>query len=217
MLALDGLDSRLLIHRQHDRVPGRLSVQRANLIDLVPELRVGAVQPLPNTVRAHVASLQDPLQMAAADLLDHPALDGTIDQFVQRRCGSSLRLGGLARQGQQLQALRGANAPGPARSRHLLQALQPLPGQASAPVRHGLYRNTHRLRDRRRRLTCVGHQRNLRSDNLPVLSGASARQHLKRLAIFSRQFDRLRLSSSRHAPKLTFITTLMKDIYGMLH
>jgi hypothetical protein len=61
----------------------------------------------------------------------------------------------------------------------------------------------------------VAHQRDLRSNHLAVLSGASARQQFKRLAIFSRQFDRLRLSSSAHAPKLTSSYALMKAIYRM--
>ena len=37
-----------------------------------------------------------PLQMAAADLSDHAAFDGTLDQFVQCRCGASLCFGGFA-------------------------------------------------------------------------------------------------------------------------
>jgi len=45
---------------------------------------------------------------------------------------------------------------------------------------------------------------------LTQLSRASARQQLKRLAIFSRQFDRLRLSSSTHAPKLSSTLFIMK-------
>jgi hypothetical protein len=174
VLALEGLDPGLLVDRQHDRALGCLAIQRADRVDLLPELRVRAVQPLPNTVRAHVARLQDALQVTAADLRDHTALHSTLDQFVQRRCGSPLRLGGLPREGQQLEPLRRAYAPGSTRPRHLLQALESLPGQARAPVRHGLHRNAHRLRDRRRGLTGVAHQRDLRSNHLPVLSGASA-------------------------------------------
>jgi 2-keto-4-pentenoate hydratase/2-oxohepta-3-ene-1,7-dioic acid hydratase in catechol pathway len=63
----------------------------------------------------------------------------------------------------------------------------------------------------------VAHQRDLRSNHLPVLSGALAGQQLKRLAIFSRQFDRLRLSSSTHASKLISTFTIMKAIYRMLY
>jgi hypothetical protein len=144
------------------------------------------VQPLPNAVRAHVTRLQDALQVTAADLRNHPPLEGTINQFVQRRRGPALRLGGLAREGQQLEPLRRADAPGSARPRRLLQALESLPCQARAPVRHGLHRNAHRQRDRRRRLAGVAHQRDPRSNHLSVLGGASAGQQLKRLAIFSR-------------------------------
>jgi hypothetical protein len=217
VLAFDGLDPGLLIDRQHDRALGRLAIQRADRVDLLPELRVRAVQPLPNTVWAHVARLQDALQVAAADLLDHPALHSAIDQFIQRRCGPPLYFGRLTRQRQQFQPLRRADAPGPTRPYRLLQALESLPGQARAPVRHGLHRNAHRLRDRRRRLAGVAHQRDMRSNHLSVLSGASAGQQLKRLAILSRQSDRLCLSSSTHAPKLTSTPILMKATYRMLY
>ncbi len=173
----------LLVDRQHDRSLGRLTVQRADRVDLLAELRIGAVQPLPNTVRSQVAGLQDALQVAAADLRDHPALDGALNQFVQRRRGSPLRFGGLARQGQQFQPLRGADTPGTARTRHFLQALESLPGQARAPVRHGLHGDAHRLCDRRRRLARMAHQRNLRSNHLSVLGaclGASTTQAILR-------------------------------------
>jgi hypothetical protein len=63
----------------------------------------------------------------------------------------------------------------------------------------------------------MSHQGNLRSNNVSVLGAASARQQLKRLAIFSRQFDRLRLSSSTHPSKLTSSSTLMKANSGMLY
>src|SRR5665213_4563799 len=89
VLALDGLDSGLLIDRQHDRALGRLTVQRTDRVDLLPELWVRAMQPLTNAVRAHVACLQDALQVAAADLRDHAALNSAVDQFVQRLCGAS--------------------------------------------------------------------------------------------------------------------------------
>jgi hypothetical protein len=63
----------------------------------------------------------------------------------------------------------------------------------------------------------MGHQRNLGSNDFSVLGGASACQQLKRLAIFSRQFDCLRLSSWAHASKLTSASNLMKAISGMLY
>ena len=85
----------LLIDRKYDRALGCLAIQRADRVDLLAELRVRAVQPLPNAVRAHVARLQDALQVTAADPRNHPPLDSTLDQFVQRRRGPALRLGGL--------------------------------------------------------------------------------------------------------------------------
>ena len=86
-------------------------------------MRIRAVQPLPHTVRSQVAPLENALQVAAADLRDHATLDSTLNQFVQRRRSASLRLSWLARQRKQLQALRGANAPGSPGPRHLVQAL----------------------------------------------------------------------------------------------
>jgi hypothetical protein len=58
----------------------------------------------------------------------------------------------------------------------------------------------------------VGQQRNLRAHHLPVLGATSAGEQLKRLAIFSRQLDRLRLPSSTHAPELTSMVNSMKSI-----
>ena len=81
---------------------------------------VAPLQPLPHAVRAHIAGLQDALQVAAADVLDHALLHGALAQLVQRRRGPALSLGRLARQGQQLQPLGVADAPGPSGPRHLL-------------------------------------------------------------------------------------------------
>jgi hypothetical protein len=75
-----------------------------------------------------------------------------------------------------LQPLRGADSPGSPGSCHLFQALQSLSSQSSAPMRHGLHGNAQRLRDRRRRLSGVAHQRDARSNHLAVLGGASAGQ-----------------------------------------
>jgi hypothetical protein len=66
--------------------------------------------------------------------------------------------------------------------------------------------------DRCRRLPGVGQQRNLRAHHLSVLGATSAGQQLKRPAIFSRQLDRLRLSSATHAPKLTLMFNIVKTI-----
>jgi hypothetical protein len=139
MLAFDGLNPGLLVDRQHDRTLRRLTIQRTDLVDLLSELRVGTVQPLPNTVRTQIARLQDALQMTATDLLDHTTLHGAIDQFVQRRCGSPLQLGGLAGQRHQLQSLCVADAPGSARPRDLLQPFDATLGQSSAPMRNRLH------------------------------------------------------------------------------
>lgn len=70
----DGLDARLLIDAQHHRALGRLAVQLADGVDLLPRLRVRAVQPLPNAVRADIASLPDALQVAATDVLHDASL-----------------------------------------------------------------------------------------------------------------------------------------------
>jgi hypothetical protein len=72
-------------------------------------------------VRAHIAGLQDALQVAAADPLHDAVLDGTLAQYVKRgerllRCPI-----GLARQGDQLQPLRLANPPRTSRASLLLQ------------------------------------------------------------------------------------------------
>ncbi len=64
--------------------------------------------------------------MAAADLSDHTALDGTLDQFVKCRCGAPLCFGGLARQRQQFQSLRWADTPGTPWPRDLVQPLESL-------------------------------------------------------------------------------------------
>ena len=186
VLALDGLDPGLLVDRQHDRALGGSAIQRADLIDLLPELRVGAMQPLPNTVRPQVARLQDALQMAAADLLDHTSLDSAINQFVQRGRSPPLQLSGLASQRQQLQALRLADAPRTTRTRDLLQTLDASLSQPTTPMRNRLHRDTERLRDRCRRLAPMSHQRDLRTHHLPLLRRSSAGQQLKRLALFSR-------------------------------
>ena len=50
MFALDGLNACLLVDAQHHRALGRTTVQRANGVDLLPKLRIWAVQPLPNSV-----------------------------------------------------------------------------------------------------------------------------------------------------------------------
>jgi len=111
VFALDGLDSGLLVNGQHDRPLGCPAVQGADLVDLLAELRVGAVQPLSHAVRAQVARLQNALQVATADLLDHAALDGTLHQLVQRGRRTSLQFGRLAGQGQQFQPLRLTDTP----------------------------------------------------------------------------------------------------------
>ena len=97
MLALDGLDAGLLIDAQHHAALGRAPVQRANRVDLLAELRVGRMQPLPNAVRPHVASLQNALQVATADVLDHASLHCAHAQLIQRRQRPGAILAGLAR------------------------------------------------------------------------------------------------------------------------
>jgi hypothetical protein len=60
------------------------------------------MQPLPNAVGTYIASSQDALQVAAADVLDDALFDGALTQRIQRRKvppGWAFR---IARQGQQL-------------------------------------------------------------------------------------------------------------------
>lgn len=52
-----------------------LAVRRADRFDLLPKVRVGAVQPQPNTMQAEVAGQQGALQVAAADLPDYTGLN----------------------------------------------------------------------------------------------------------------------------------------------
>ena len=136
VLALDGLDAGLLVDAQHHRVLGRGAVQLADRVDLLAKLRLRAVQPLPHAVRAHIAGLQDALQVAAADVLDHALLDGALAQLVQRRCGPALCFARFARQGQQLQPLRATDAPRPPGALHFPQPRHALAGNAAAPLRH---------------------------------------------------------------------------------
>jgi hypothetical protein len=99
VLAFDGLDARLLVDAQHHGALGRLTVQRADRVDLLAKLRIGTMQPSPHAVRAQLRRLQDALQMATADVLDHPALGCALAQFIERPRGSASHFCRLARQG----------------------------------------------------------------------------------------------------------------------
>lgn len=79
--------------------------------------------------------LQDALQVTAADALDHAMRQGPLAQLVERRGGTAAIFGRLARQGQQLQPLRVDQTPWPARTRRLLQTLDPKARQALTPRR----------------------------------------------------------------------------------
>jgi hypothetical protein len=62
-------------------------------------------------MRAHIAGLQDALQVAAADVRHDTSLHGTLAQFVQCRRAPAFLFGRLARQRQQLQPLRVTDTP----------------------------------------------------------------------------------------------------------
>jgi hypothetical protein len=128
-----GLDAGLLVDAQHHRALGRLTVQRADRVDLLAKLRIGAVQPLPHAVRAHLGCLQDALQMTAADVLDHPTPGGALAQLIECRRGPAPRFGRLARQGQQLQPLHVVDTTRTAWTLRFAQAGHALIGDAPAP------------------------------------------------------------------------------------
>src|SRR5258705_4357118 len=58
---------RFLVDAEHNRSRRRLQIQLANAPDLRAKLGVGTVQPLPDAVRAHPASVQRALNGTAAD------------------------------------------------------------------------------------------------------------------------------------------------------
>jgi hypothetical protein len=110
--ALKDLDAWFLVNRKDNRTPGRIPVEVTDLIDLGPEVRVRTVKPLPGSMGMHVASLEDALVMAPADVAHHTALLGPGDQFVQGwRRPTAFLVGALAGQGDPLKPFTIDNSP----------------------------------------------------------------------------------------------------------
>ena len=63
VLALNGLDARLLVDGQDHHALGRLPIKRTDVVDLFAELRIRAMQPLPHTMGTNIARLQNAVQL----------------------------------------------------------------------------------------------------------------------------------------------------------
>jgi hypothetical protein len=177
------------------------------------KLRVGAVQPLPHPVRAQVGRLQDALQMTAADVLEHPAPSRAFTQLIERRRGTTALLGGLAREGQQLQPLHVADAPRASWTLHFAQPGNALNGNARAPHRHTGQRHAQRRSDCRVRIASVSHQRNLGAHHVSLRRRAATHQHFERFALAPRQLHNPCLAASTHGLKAYFNGLLYAKLF----
>ncbi len=182
---LGGLDSGLLVDGQHPTACRRPVVEVADLIHLLPELGILAMQPLVALVRVQVSHAEDVLEMAPAD--DDPVDLGPIHHLVQSRGRATIRFGRLAGEGDQLQALGLGNARWVSRTGQVRQAVLPTAGCAPAPPGHRLLRYLHHLGDGGGGLAALRQQGDAGPLDFPLWGRSPPRQGLQGVLLISSQ------------------------------
>lgn len=138
-------------------------------------------------VRAYVAGLQDPLNMATTDLFDDAALDCARHNLVERRRDPPLRFLRFACQRNQLQSRFLRNARRTATALTFSNALCALPCNALAPRADRLHRYTELSRNHGIRVSLMCPQRNSSPHHIPLRGRLLCDQRQEFLFFFLRQ------------------------------
>src|SRR5260370_25475994 len=124
--------------------------------------------PILDPVRANIASLQNTLHMAAADLPNNAALHGAHHNLVERRRDPSLSFLHFTRQRDQLQSRFLCDARWATTALPLPDPLPTLPCDALAPQAHRLHGHAQFLRNHRIRLALLTQSRDARTHHIPL-------------------------------------------------
>lgn len=215
VLALDGLNTSLLVDTGHHRVSRCLAVQLANPVDLLAKGRVWTVQPLLDPVWSYVAGLQNALHVAAADLLDDAPLHSARRNLVERRRDPSLRFLRFTRQRNQLQSRFVRDAWRPTTARTLANALGTLPGNALAPLANRLYGYPQVPARSLYWRGLVGPQRDARPHHISLCSRLLLDQRKQFLSFFVRQLHWRCMATSAHPAMIieaAIYSTYLRDV-----
>ena len=182
MLALEHLHG-LLIHAHHHRIFRRIEVQPAYSLGLLQKLRVGAFEPLPDTMRSQVLETQNPTHFVHADPMTRAVFqsvgEGTIRPDVSKRCWLLLPSRPMACELHQLAPDLQRDPCRPPRPLHVLQGANTrVLCKPCLPLPHGSRPDAQFSGNLHAAQPIPGHQNNLTSHHHRMRSTLSSYQKL---------------------------------------
>src|SRR6516225_2040548 len=211
-----GLHAGHLVHAEHGAARRRVEIEVADLGHLLPELRIGAVEPAPHQMRPDGTLREDPLHGRLADRGHDPAGDRLPAHLLDRpRDRDVLGLSAAVRpgvllpdrltgQGDDLAARDGVERRGMAPAREIPEAFEPLTQEPPAPAFDAPDRDAHASRD----LACAPAfdtgQDDPRPCGIPLRVGRRAHAEGQFCGLLGRQLeDQWRPSPSCRGPHLS--------------
>ncbi len=188
-------------------------VELADLGHLGGKVGIRAVRPHPDSMRSHVALLENAVEVAPTDRVDHVPDNCPIPDLVQSRCRTTtLRGQRLTRHRDQPEPCFLRDPPRSPRSLGVRQTLDATATSSLAPLGHRRRRHAEPIGNFNRTHTIRRQQHNPCAEDITLRSGPPSDKSFEFKSLLGRENHTARWTSPCHGGRISYYSTLLGDV-----